>query len=475
MRVAPRECVGCSMRLLLLIFALALKETLKENALDQEPYSLELSDHSFRENILRCLPLNWTAVLVSFDKVIFIKPIPLHGINTCMKVNRCLLLSRTIKISIMKSHGSTKASWSVSFIFNILPPTRLPEGQVWLSLRWRKRNELDQMLAVTLRKLEDEWLGPFKTVLLGKVNDELWDEMDQKVEQLCVILKSQGLGESFASATSGLGDTELLNLLTRILGGNFSQTQLSLVPLKLPQISYPVLLIIKKIAAHVKRISDSLPPSTGAFRRHVVLVLDKSVQFLPWESLPIARAHKQPISRVPSLSVLVRLCRRRSELISWGIDSSKAFYVINPDLDLANTEKVFAKDFERRRWTGIVHGKPREEQLSAALSKKDIYVYCGHGSGEKYIKGEAIRRIDCRAVSLLFGCSSGRLKQLGDYEPQGAALNYMYSDCPAVLGLLWDVTDQDTDRFAQALIVHWLDEHFSLGHWLFGAIIYCIR
>jgi separase len=403
-------------------------------------------------------------VLVSFDKV-----------------NRCLLLSRVragweplnFRISLLKDNKDlyNEITREYQSLMECMGESLVVGKESALDRNvkkewWRKRNELDQMLAVTLRKLEDEWLGPFKTVLLGKVNDELWDEMDQKVEQLCVILKSQGLGESFASATSlfiieshqsGLGDTELLNLLTRILGGNFSQTQLSL------------------IAAHVKRISDSLPPSTGAFRRHVVLVLDKSVQFLPWESLPIARAHKQPISRVPSLSVLVRLCRRRSELISWGIDSSKAFYVINPDLDLANTEKVFAKDFERRRWTGIVHGKPREEQLSAALSKKDIYVYCGHGSGEKYIKGEAIRRIDCRAVSLLFGCSSGRLKQLGDYEPQGAALNYMYSDCPAVLGLLWDVTDQDTDRFAQALIVHWLDEHFSLGHWLFGAIIYCIR
>ena len=35
--------------------------------------------------------------------------------------------------------------------------------------------------------------------------------------------------------------------------------------------------------------------------------------------------------------------------------------------------------------------------------------YCGHGSGQEYLGWDAMQRLHCKAVSLLMGCSSGKL------------------------------------------------------------------
>ncbi len=39
-----------------------------------------------------------------------------------------------------------------------------------------------------------------------------------------------------------------------------------------------------------------------------------------------------------------------------------------------------------------------------------IHRYCGHGNGESYLKGSDIQRLQCKAVTILMGCSSGKLQ-----------------------------------------------------------------
>jgi len=56
------------------------------------------------------------------------------------------------------------------------------------------------------------------------------------------------------------------------------------------------------------------------------------------------------------------------------------------------------------------------------------------------------------AAAILMGCSSGRLKRVGPLEPRGMALNYLMAGCPLAIGCLWDVSDRDIDRFADALL-----------------------
>lgn len=52
---------------------------------------------------------------------------------------------------------------------------------------------------------------------------------------------------------------------------------------------------------------------------------------------------------------------------------------------------------------------------------------------------------------MLWGCSSGALREMGDFDRIGTPNNYMLAGCPTLIANLWDVTDRDIDKFAQAV------------------------
>jgi Peptidase family C50 len=64
------------------------------------------------------------------------------------------------------------------------------------------------------------------------------------------------------------------------------------------------------------------------------------------------------------------------------------------------------------------------------------------------------------------GCSSGRLKSTGCFEPAGIVSGYLTAGSPAVVANLWDVTDRDIDRYCLALLRLFAeaDEPASLAH-----------
>lgn len=70
--------------------------------------------------------------------------------------------------------------------------------------------------------------------------------------------------------------------------------------------------------------------------------------------------------------------------------------------------------------------------LSEALSRRSLFVYCGHGAGQQHLQTRALRRQRACAASLLMGCSSGRLARSGQhYEPSGPILGYLLAGGPA--------------------------------------------
>ena len=69
---------------------------------------------------------------------------------------------------------------------------------------------------------------------------------------------------------------------------------------------------------------------------------------------------------------------------------------------------------------------------------------------------------------MLFGCSSGLLKDMGDFDRTGTPFNYMLAGwyvmqnpinnlqltseySPTLVASLWDVTDKDLDKFTQSV------------------------
>jgi separase len=203
--------------------------------------------------------------------------------------------------------------------------------------------------------------------------------------------------------------------------------------------------------------------------------LDKNVQGFPWESIPILRG--RAVSRIPSLPFLldqVDMVRRLSAIsaprpaprpdyaepladanslsnghrgslldpaftptttqtsvgdVRLSVDSRKVFYILNPSGDLTRTQTHFepwiAQMVAKAGWKGIVGRPPTELEMVSALSEYDLVLYFGHGGGEQYVRSHKVRHLSKCATTMLWGCSSGYLKDQGDLDRAGTAWNYM--------------------------------------------------
>lgn len=205
--------------------------------------------------------------------------------------------------------------------------------------------------------------------------------------------------------------------------------------------------------AAVSRVNEREEP-----KDHIVLILDKYLQKLPWESTCVLKSLS--VSRMPSLHSLIGLCIQKEvnslSVLQQGVDRKKAFYVLDPDGNLEDSRSRFKEWFSSEPgWEGVCGGSPDSGQLEEAVSTKDLYIYVGHGAGARFLDGQLLLNLQMRAATLLFGCSSAALAVQGDQEGHGIVLNYLMAGCPFILGNLWDVTDRDMDRFTKALLESW--------------------
>ncbi|KAK3273337.1 hypothetical protein CYMTET_18414, partial [Cymbomonas tetramitiformis] len=207
----------------------------------------------------------------------------------------------------------------------------------------------------------------------------------------------------------------------------------------------------------------------------MLLVLDAELAGMPWESTPALQ--RQQCCRLPSLAALhvhqasVRAQARGEQAAGAGgesgrvaaveahVDVRRTYYLLNPTGDLTTTQAQFEHWFaEEAGWSGAAGAKevPSTEGLIRELEEHDLFVYFGHGGGERFVPPQALWQRDRCAATLLMGCSSGRLKALGDYEPLGVPLAYLAAGGVLVVANLWDVTDRDIDRFSSSVLHQWL-------------------
>ncbi|XP_067385631.1 separin [Emydura macquarii macquarii] len=305
---------------------------------------------------------------------------------------------------------------------------------------WLGRTELDRRMKVLTETLEEQVLSCWKGALLPANQDP---DVAKEASSLQERLKEHGWEDS---------DPALLKLVlnsAHLLTAQDVQCLASgLCPVR-PDAAQALLQeAVDKQRSRSKQASG-----------HLLLVLDKHLQKLPWENIPCLRA--LPVTRLPSLHFLLSYSlaqRYRPEsVLTHGVNSSSAFYVLNPHANLPGTEERFRAWFEREPgWTGVTAAVPSQEQMQSALTERDLYIYSGHGAGARFLDGQSILKLDCRAVALLFGCSSAALAVRGNLEGAGIVLKYIMAGCPLVLGNLWDVTDRDIDRYTEALLQSWL-------------------
>ncbi|XP_053297454.1 separin isoform X1 [Pleuronectes platessa] len=301
---------------------------------------------------------------------------------------------------------------------------------------WEGRRALDSRVEQLLKEMEG-LLGCWKSFLLPLSSDP---ELSNQAQHICKTLSAKGVTCSEEMLKALLSASPLL-----------SQEELQRFALGVSP-HWPV------ECCQLVHTALSRPSGRDEPRGHVVLILDKYLQKLPWESISILKSHS--VSRMPSLHSLIGLSIQKvndsQSVLRQGVDTKKAFYVLDPDANLGNSQDRFKEWFSSNPdWEGVCGVAPDSGQLEEAVANKDLYIYVGHGAGARFLDGQTVLKTPIRAASLLFGCSSAALAVRGDQEAQGIILNYLIAGCPFALGNLWDVTDRDIDRFTKALLESW--------------------
>ncbi|CAC5385173.1 ESP1 [Mytilus coruscus] len=301
---------------------------------------------------------------------------------------------------------------------------------------WKLRRGLDTRLQTLLDNMEKFWLGRWKFLLLGNPvgvsADDLY-QMTEDIMKMLAELSDQPINRAVIRSLLQSGNILTIDQLNQVLTNLTDADEVSEVSKAVTQFWN------KHIPSDVKR-------------HHVILLLDKMLQHLPWENLPILRCHS--LSRLPSLYHMINYLSQTVENTGVSIvDKQKVYYVLNPDNNLPATQETFQDWFLKTKgWQGIVGKPPTAEQYKAALTQYDLLVYCGHGNGNKYLNGDDLQQLKCRAAVFLMGCSSGQLQTRGQLEASGMMLNYFLANCPCIVSNLWDVTDKDIDRFLEHLL-----------------------
>ncbi len=290
---------------------------------------------------------------------------------------------------------------------------KLREKRAW----WNARGKLNQQLQELLSRLESSWLGHWKCLLTGLVEEEgRSTSVSELTMQLCEELRRYDVtvDERCLEVLVECGDGrievgELQSVVQEVSCGKLTQAQ------------------CEQIAIFVTtKYAENASQTTNPSYSPVLLILGRSVQGLPWESLPSVATRQQAVTRMPSLQFTFAHKLLTGHSGRTAIDPRNTFYVVNPRNDLPKTEKVFAKWFSSERgWKGVVGRAPTEKEYRSALEEHELFVYCGHGTGREYLNLDGFRQVRCQATTLLVGCSSGRLSVAGSCDPRGMALYYL--------------------------------------------------
>lgn len=82
---------------------------------------------------------------------------------------------------------------------------------------------------------------------------------------------------------------------------------------------------ILKIKCHISHLQE---------RGHVVLILDKQLQSLPWESINLLQNHS--VSRIPSIDILMWQLKLTNCMAMYQtVDFNAVSYVVNPKVSHA--------------------------------------------------------------------------------------------------------------------------------------------
>ncbi|KAL3077024.1 hypothetical protein niasHT_035858 [Heterodera trifolii] len=189
-------------------------------------------------------------------------------------------------------------------------------------------------------------------------------------------------------------------------------------------------------------------PKVPTMKEYTMLVIPPSLSHLPWECLPIY-CRAPFVYRIQCFHLFEHLTNcEQTKNIPASVDGRNSYYVLNPGGDLDKAKERLPRSSSVSIGVALLD----REQMRAVMNEHDLLFYMGHVNGGRYFGSSLIRESECRAVSVLMGCSSVRIV---DEEPgldgRSSVYEYMIARAPCVIGCLWMVTDGEIDSFFMAL------------------------
>ncbi|KAI5955753.1 ESP1 [Candida jiufengensis] len=314
---------------------------------------------------------------------------------------------------------------------------------------WKSRFALDYELQDLCEHIENYWFGGFKSIFSTKSDDKHYQNFK---DELIQILKSNISNETEKSIKwnefiyecfFGLEKydrsciDDLLNYMTQLLQFHLNNKKM---------------VNLSNIHDSLERLYLRYPKSKLYQNSHIILIPSTRCAFFPWESLEFLK--NKSISRMPSVSSLLETLKNPMK-----IQSSNAYYLVNPGGDLQSSENRFRTYMEQQKtWTGIIGTKPQENKIISNILSSNLFIYIGHGGCDQYVKlSDLIKATQIKNLppSFLIGCSSGEIQDNGKFEPSGLILNWLNCGSSAILANLWDVTDKDIDTFTISMFEKW--------------------
>lgn len=323
----------------------------------------------------------------------------------------------------------------------------------------RNREDVDDRLDGLLESISNKWLGYGQVLLQGKLcNEESEKEVDFFVAEL---LAEDSLAAEAAAARSGFKESQRLLLKRLVDGVNILTNEQIKLGLKNCGIQNTKIVqkLYRKLVEFKSGRGGGGDVGAGNVRHPVVLVLDREIQKLPWESLPCMAG--QPATRIPSVPFLASLYEAHnhnaSSVLKTQVEDRNIFFILNPEQNVPKTQDRLELPLKEMRLEGISGARPTLPQVQRALTENDAYMYIGHGTGSKLINSQELERLTVRAIPMLFGCGSASVARIGRRsDPLGAVHSYLIASAPYLLGFLWSVTDKDLDQWTLGFMKHWL-------------------
>ena len=340
---------------------------------DHQAFFLKFSDPEDFFNELKIIPEEWTIIGISIGRGNFNDGTVISKIqkgrdpNTFLIGNMCCTGRSGIYKFLEEFCEIMKESASTTSKNNGVIRTNSSQ---W----WDKRERLNERLKNLLDRIETQYFAILSALFIGKIKDPEIDNL--------VYFTAQELVSTNYCCCGQIWDFQVVYYLLiaylcdLITIECFKSYLLSSIYTKLTDE------ILKKLRYLKKKISDKKIIELSP----VILIISGQLLHFPWESLPILQ--RSYTTRIPTIRFL--LSRLPIQLQEY----KNGYFILNPSKDLESTQRTFESFFQSHNtWTGISGSPPTESEFAQSLTSKDLVIYCGHSSGEQYIKGEKIKEI----------------------------------------------------------------------------------